>query len=206
GFHPAAASLRVRGARAPHRRADDADPPRQAPPDLRQQPERGAGEGARAAEPADRAAARQRQLGPRGGARRHPQQRRRALEPLRLLADDGAGRGRGGAAHRAGAGGDRAELRRPRRVQEAVGGGRGGPLRLRVGVAGAPRRQARDHELAQPGQPAHGRRPPRGRAAGPRRVGARLLPQVPEPPPRLRERLVQRGELERGRAPDGGEV
>jgi hypothetical protein len=42
--HPSRSSVRVRRARAAHRRADDADPPRQAPRHLRHQPERRAGE------------------------------------------------------------------------------------------------------------------------------------------------------------------
>ncbi|CAA9330568.1 MAG: Superoxide dismutase [Mn], partial [uncultured Gemmatimonadaceae bacterium] len=207
GVHPAAAPLRVRRARAAHRRADDADPPRQAPPDVRDEPQRGDREGAGARRPADRAAAGERERRPGGGARGDPQQRRRALEPLGVLAHDGAGRepGRRRARGR-GARGDRAELRRRRRLQEAVGRGGGGPLRLGVGVARAAGRQARHHQLPQPGQPAHGRGASRGRAARARRLGARLLPEVPEPPPRLRHRVVQRRELGRGRAPDGGEV
>ncbi|CAA9477248.1 MAG: Superoxide dismutase [Mn], partial [uncultured Rubrobacteraceae bacterium] len=37
------------------------------------------------------------------------------------------------------------------------------------------------------------------RGAG--RVGARLLPQVPEPPPGVHKRLLGRGQLGRGRPP-----
>src|SRR5262249_44004003 len=47
-----------------------------------------------------------------------------------------------------------------------------------------------------PGQPAL--RGPDA-AAGRRRVGARVLPQVPEPPPRLPRRVLERRELEQGR-------
>src|SRR5690242_5570448 len=43
-------ALRFRGARAAHRYADDADPPRQAPSGLRQQPQCRAGETPRARE------------------------------------------------------------------------------------------------------------------------------------------------------------
>ncbi len=40
---------------------------------------------------------------------------------------------------------------------------------------------------------------PQRRSSRPRRVGARLLPQVPEPPPGLHQGVVERGELEGGR-------
>ena len=53
-------------------------------------------------------------------------------------------------------------------------------------------RQAVDREHGQPGQPDLGRQEADPRH---RRVGARLLPEVPEPPPRLHHRLVERGEL-----------
>ena len=48
----------------------------------------------------------------------------------------------------------------------------------------------------QPGQPGDGRLHP---AAGPGCVGARLLPELPEPPRRLRQGLLVRGQLGRGR-------
>ena len=54
---------------------------------------------------------------------------------------------------------------------------------------------AHDRELGQPGQPRHGRQEGRH---GHRRLGARLLPQVSEPPARLPRRLVERGQLGRG--------
>ena len=44
----------------------------------------------------------------------------------------------------------------------------------------------------EPGHPAAARRFP---APGPRRLGARLLPEVPEPPARVHRRLVERGRL-----------
>ncbi len=60
---------------------------------------------------------------------------------------------------------------------------------------------------AEPGQPADGR--PRS-GAGRGRVGTRLLPEVSEPPRRLRRRVVEHGELESGRGEvcgrEGGEV
>ena len=52
-------------------------------------------------------------------------------------------------------------------------------LRQRLGVAAGRRRQAGDREHREPGQPADGRQEA---AARPRRLGARLLPEVPEPP------------------------
>ncbi len=48
-------------------------------------------------------------------------------------------------------------VRQLRRVQGAVGQGRGRAFRQRLGVAAEGRRQALDHEHAEPGQPADGR-------------------------------------------------
>jgi membrane-associated protein len=45
GVYTSTPSLRFRGARAPHRREDDGNTSREAPPDIRQQPERGHREG-----------------------------------------------------------------------------------------------------------------------------------------------------------------
>ena len=81
--------------------------------------------------------------------------------------------------------------------KEAFGKAGTHPLRLGLGLADRRQgRQARRHLDAQPGQPAHGRPHP---APGPRRLGARLLPQVPEPPARLHRRLVEHGQLGRDR-------
>ena len=66
------------------------------------------------------------------------------------------------------------------------------PFRQRLGVAHRQQRQAVDREHGQPGQPDLGRQEADPRH---RRVGARLLPEVPEPPPRLHHRVVERGEL-----------
>ena len=55
-----------------------------------------------------------------------------------------------------------------------------------------------DHLHRQPGQPGHGRQEPR---LGLRRLGARLLPEVSEPPSRLPRRLVERGQLGGDRGP-----
>ena len=67
-------------------------------------------------------------------------------------------------------------------------------VRQRLGVADRCRRQARDREHREPGQPADGRQEADPRR---RRVGARLLPEVPEPAPRLPRRLVERRQLGR---------
>src|SRR4030095_5333469 len=77
-------------------------------------------------------------------------------------------------------------------------------VRMRLGVArGLVGRWAQRARHSQPGQPAHGRAhadPGRGR------VGARLLLELPEPSPGLPERVVERGQLGRGReALSGGE-
>ena len=72
------------------------------------------------------------------------------------------------------------------------------PVRLRLGLAGGRRRQARRHRPAQPGQPADGRQDP---APGRRRLGARLLPEVPEPAPGLPRRLVEHHQLAGRRRP-----
>src|SRR3546814_3455687 len=79
---------------------------------------------------------------------------------------------------------------------------RADPLRQRLGVAERGQvRQALGREQRQPGQPAHeGHRLGQHPDPGPGRVGARLLPEVPEPPPGLHRRVLQRGRLDRGRA------
>ena len=69
----------------------------------------------------------------------------------------------------------------------------------RLVVADPRRRRPRRRLLGQPGQPDLGRQ---HAAARRRRVGARLLPEVPEPAPRLHRRLVEHRQLGEG----GGEV
>ena len=81
-------------------------------------------------------------------------------------------------------------------VQGEVRGSRRRPVRLGLGLARARRRLARGHEHAQPGQPAQRRQDP---AARQRRLGARLLPEVPEQAPGLPEGLVEHGRLDGGR-------
>ena len=70
-----------------------------------------------------------------------------------------------------------------------------GTLRIGLGLARQRRRQALDHEHAEPGQPAHGRQ---DRDPRPRRLGARVLPEVPEPSAGLHHGVVERRELGRG--------
>ena len=93
GFRSPRSALSLRRARAPHRRGDDASPPRQAPPGLRRQREQGAGGDGVGAQ-----LGRERAREPRRAARRHPdgraQQRRRPREPQPLLGDHGARRRR----------------------------------------------------------------------------------------------------------------
>ena len=64
-----------------------------------------------------------------------------------------------------------------------------------MGLAGArPGRQAAGHQFAQSGQSDEPRLLPHH---GQRRLGARILPEIPEPPRRLPEGVVERGELGR---------
>ncbi len=91
---------------------------------------------------------------------------------------------------------DHVVVRQLRHVQGAVRQGRRRPLRQRLGVADRRRRQAR-RSRAAPNQDSPLME---GKKADPRRrrVGARLLPEVPEPPSRLHRRVVERGQLGRG--------
>ena len=89
------------------------------------------------------------------------------------------------------------DLRRSRRLEgEGQCGGRG-PFRKRLGLVDQEQSwQTRSHFHPEPGQPVDGRQ-----HARPRRgcVGTRLLSQLPKPPARLPQGLVERGELGRGR-------
>ena len=105
------------------------------------------------------------------------------------------GPGKGGAPTGARRRGDHVVVRQLRHVQGAVRQGGRRPVRQRLGVADRRRRQAGDREQREPGQPADGRQEADPR---PRRVGTRLLPEVPEPPARLHHRVVERGQLGRG--------
>ena len=70
------------------------------------------------------------------------------------------------------------------------------PVRQRLVVAGPRRVGPRRGVHANQDNPISGRA---DAAAGRRRVGARLLPEVPEPAPRLHRRLVERRQLAQGR-------
>ena len=87
------AALRLRRARAAHRRGDDARPPRQAPPGLRGQGQRGA-RGHRVGRQADRGGPPEPRRAARRQAERRPQQRRRPLQPHAVLGVDEPGRRR----------------------------------------------------------------------------------------------------------------
>jgi len=85
-----------------------------------------------------------------------------------------------------------------REFQGEVQPGCGHALRLRLGLAAEIGRQTRDFFHSQPGQPRDGGQV---RRDGPGRVGARILPEVSEPPPGLHFRVVERRELEGHRRP-----
>ena len=97
--------------------------------------------------------------------------------------------------------GDRRGVRVVRRVQGGVQERRGSAVRLRLGVAGPRRLRAEDHIHGEPGL-AGLRRPDAAPRRG--RLGARLLPEVPEQAPGLPRRLLERRQLGRGRKPVRG--
>ena len=129
----------------------------------------------------------------RGHPDGRPQQRRRPREPHDVLADHGPERRR-----RA----DRRDRRRDQRRRSAAstrsrkqfkkaGVGRFGSGWAWVIDSGG---KLAIESTAEPGQPADGRQEAGLRR---RRLGARLLPEVPEPPARLPRRLVERRQLGR---------
>ena len=142
-------SLRLRRAGAAHRRADDADPPRQAPRRLRQQPERGARGACRAPGEDDRGAAGRHRRAARGDPDAGAQQRRRALQPHLLLGDHDA---RAAPRSRAGKLADAIDdaVGQLRRLQGGVHQGGREPLRQRLGLAHAATRRARWPSRARP--------------------------------------------------------
>ena len=81
GARTSQTSLRLRRARAAHRRADDADPSREASSGVRHQPERRAREASRAAVEEHRGSVPRHQQRSRRHPHRGAQQRRRPLEP-----------------------------------------------------------------------------------------------------------------------------
>ena len=185
--------LRLRGARAAYRCADDADSPRQAPSSLRQQPQRRAREASRPLRAEPRAAT----AGYRQRAGRHPhgrtEQRGRPSQPLVVLDAHGPReRGRRRDAHRLPQRGNRQNVRRFSQIQGRVRERGRGALRQRLGLARGHGRKARDRQHPQPGQPADGRP---DADLGRRRLGARVLPEVPESAAGVHRRVVECGEL-----------
>src|SRR5450830_255183 len=145
----------------------------------------------------------------RRGARRDPAQarrvsrrppygrtqpRRRPRQPHLLLGEYGAGQGR--RAERRAGGRDRAGVWGSGRLQASVHGRLGQPLRLGLGLARAGRPNAQSDLHSRPGFAALIRA---DAASNLRCLGARLLPEVPEPPSRLRRRLEERRQLGQGR-------
>ncbi len=131
---------------------------------------------------------------PEDKAHRRAQQRRRPLQPQLVLGVDVRGRRRR-ARRRAGRG-DRLDVRLVLRLPGKAQGNGHQPVRLRLVLARARRLGPGGCGHAEPGQPDLYRQHP---AAGCRRVGARLLPEVPEQAPRLPRRLVEHGRLGEGR-------
>src|SRR6266496_4091516 len=189
----ARSSVPLRRARAAHRRRDDADPPRHAPQGLRRQREcrprrnrvghRRGGAGTR----------RPRGDPPRRQAENGPKQRRRPREPHLLLADHEPRRRR--RADRRPEEGDRRPVGQHRRAEEGRERRRRQALRQRLDVARVGRERSRPLLDAEPGFTAP---PGRRAAARHRRLGARVLPQVPEQATGLSGGLVERRELGRG--------
>src|SRR2546426_3680832 len=89
--YSASLALRLCRAGAIHRRPDDADPPRQASPGLREQSERGARQGSRAVREEPRGAAPRHHERAGGHPYRSAQQRGRPPQSLAVLGDHGAG-------------------------------------------------------------------------------------------------------------------
>ena len=193
--HPAAAALCDGGERGRDRRPHHADPPRPAPRRLCEQPER-RGEGPyRAARDADRGDAGEARRAARGHPHRGPQQWRRPCQPHDVLGRDGR-QGRPSppaSCWRRSTATSAAGTPSAPRSQRA-----GTPIRLRLGLRQRDEGGQAGHRAeAQPGHAADGWRPG---AAGQRCLGARLLPALPEPPRRIHQGLVERGELGRGGA------
>ena len=183
-----------RRARTPHRQADDGDSSRQASPGLRQQPERRAREASRAAVE-ERRGADQRTSTP------CPKTSARRCETTAAATPTTRCSGRSWARTPAA----RRPARSPTRSPSSFGSfdtfkeqfdeGRRRPLRQRLGVGDRQRRQAR-RSRAPPNQDSplmEGKK----RGVRHRRLGTRLLPEVPEPPSRLHRRLVERRQLGR---------
>ena len=161
--HQCRPALRLRRARAAHRRADDADPSRQASCGVRQQSERRARE-------APGAAGQER----RGADARTSTPCRRTSAPLcattaaatSITRCSGRSWARARAARRpARSATPSRHVRQLRHLQGAVRRSRRQALRQRLGLADRRRRQADDREHRQPGQPDDGRQEARSSAS-----------------------------------------
>ena len=198
GLPATASSLPQRRPRAAHRRQDDGDPPRQAPRGVRQQPQRRHRGQPDLGKHEHRGADQEPQQGAGGQAHGGAQQRRRPRQPL---ACSGRSWARTAAAQPTGAlaDGDRprpsAGSTRSRTAVNKAGAGRFGSgwawlVVDRTASSPSTRTPNQDNPLMDGVRHADPRR---------RRLGARLLPEVPEPPPRLPRRLVEHGQLGRRR-------
>ena len=151
----------------------------------------GALEGTRVGRQADRGRHSRPPADPRGQARRRAQQRRRAPQPhalLELHEPDGGGAPSGDLASAI-----EAKFGSFDDFKAGVQGRRHQPVRLGLGLA----RQGRATASRSSRRPTRTTRviQRHGAAAGRRRLGARLLPQVPESPARLPRRVVERRRL-----------
>ena len=125
-----------------------------------------------------------------------PEQRRRPLQPHPVLGADGPGR-RQGAGRQAGRRDQRGLRQRSTRFKEQFAKAGMG----RFGSGWAWLVKAADGKLSIESSPNQDSPVMDGKfpVLGLRRLGARLLPQVPEPPRRLPRGLVERGQLDGGR-------
>ena len=163
-----------------------------------QQPQRRAEGSPRPPGQADRGVDRQPRRPSRGDPHGSAEQRRRARQPLAVLADHEAGRRR------------RADRGRGRRRSPGELGGFAAfkeafakAAATRFGSGWAWLVVGKDGKLAVTSTPNQDSPLMEGLDARPRprRLGARLLPQVSEPPARLHRRLVEHGQLGRGHPP-----
>ena len=161
---------------------------------LHHQPERRAGEASRAADEERRGPDPRHQHGSRGHSHGRPQQRRWPCQPQHVLADHGPPRRRSADRRhrrrhhvvvRRRSTRSRSSSQKPASAASAAAG-RGSSINGGKLVIESTANQ--DSPLME------GKKP----VFGDRRLGARVLPEVSEPTPRLHQRLVERGELERG--------
>ena len=156
--------------------------------------ERGARAASRPPEEVDRGAAREHRHAPGGDPHAGAEQRRRPRQPHHVLGDDGAGRrARSRAArwptaiNKAFGGFDKFKEQFAKACTGRFGSGWAWLVADAGGGSSIESTPNQDTPLMS------------GKTADPglRRVGARVLPEVPESPPGLRDGLVERGELDR---------